>query len=163
MLKDKVLAALNAQINKEWFSEYLYLSMAANMDTQGYHGLAHWLKVQAGEEHTHGDKIYKYILDRCSTVKLMAIAEPQQAWKSPLEAFDAAYKHEQKISASINEILELAMAEKDYATVNFLQWFVAEQVEEESQTAEIVQTLQMAGASVGGIFALDHHLGHRGK
>jgi ferritin len=162
-MKDKVTAALNAQINKEFFSEYLYLAMSADMDAKGFRGLAQWLKAQADEEHTHGDKIYKFILDCSAKVKLTAMAEPQQSWKSPLDAFEAAYKHEQMITASIYDIVALAEAEKDLATVNFLQWFVAEQVEEERQTAEIVQSLQMAGASIGGVFALDHHLGKRGK
>jgi ferritin len=162
-MKEKILAALNAQINKEFYSEHLYLAMSANLETQGFKGLAKWLKVQAGEEHIHADKIFTHVLERSSKIKLFSIAEPQQEWKSPLEAFEAAYKHEQVITASIYDIIDLAAAEKDHATVNFLQWFVSEQVEEELQTAEIVQSLRMAGASIGGVFALDHHLGKREK
>jgi len=161
MLKPKVLKALNDQINEEIFSAYLYYAMSAWFETQKFSGFAAWMRVQAVEEMKHADKIYKFILERGGEVELKAVAAPKATWKTPLEAFEAALKHEEHITACIHKLLELARAEKDYPTEIMLGWFVTEQVEEEAQTGDIVDKLKMVGTSVGGVFHLDHRLGKR--
>ncbi|MFQ3675174.1 MAG: ferritin [Endomicrobiia bacterium] len=161
MLKPQIEKELNNQLNRESFSAYLYLSMAAYFENENLKGFAHWLKVQAKEETGHAMKFFNHIIERNGKVSLEKIDAPKTVWNSPLEAFQDAYEHEKKITNFINEILEIAKSEKDYATDNFLQWFVSEQVEEEAQTLEIVQKLKQINASVGGLLVLDHHLGKR--
>ena len=163
MLSKKMEKALNGQVNAELYSAYLYLSMAANFTAQNWVGAAKWMRVQAGEENGHGMKIYDFILECNSKVVLEQIAKPQTQWATPLAAFEAAYAHEQKVTGMINDLVNLAQAEKDHATANFLQWFVKEQVEEEAQSLLIVQQLRLIGDSKGSMFMLDHQLGKRGE
>jgi ferritin len=162
MLATTMQEEFNQRINDELYSWYLYLALSAYFSTLNLHGFAHWLKVQAGEEMTHAQKNYNYIIERNGTVNLKLIAAPAAAWDSPLAAIKAAYEHEQKVSQIYNRFIEKAMAEKDHAAVVFLQWFVNEQVEEEAQTLDIVQKLEMAKGSTGGLLVLDHHLEKRG-
>ena len=137
--------------------------MAAFCQSKNFKGLAHWFKLQAGEEHSHAMKIFEYILERGAEIKLEKIDQPQASYKTILAAFEAAYKHEQFITSSINDIYALAVAEKDYATQIFLQWFIKEQVEEEANASEMVENLKMAGDKPGTIMVIDHHAGKRGK
>lgn len=161
MLSEKILDALNKQINAEFYSAYLYLAMSAYFEARNLKGFANWMRVQAQEETTHAMRIYDYVVERGGRVRLMAIEQPPVEWGSPLEAFEAAYNHEVKITGMINELVNLAMEEKDYATYNMLQWFVAEQVEEEASTDEIVQKLKMLGEDSRGILMIDRELAQR--
>ncbi len=162
-IKKEMVEQLNLQLNRELYSAYLYLSMAAYFETLNLKGFAHWLKVQYQEELGHAMKFFEHIIERNAEVKLDKIDAPKTSWNSPEEAFNDVYEHEKKITNYIHSILELAKNIKDYATENFLQWFVAEQVEEEAQSLEILQKLKACKNSVGGLFALDHQLGKRGK
>jgi len=162
MISEKVLKALNEQIGKEIFSSYLYLSMASYFDAIDLPGFAKWMKVQATEELGHAKKIYGFIYDRGGRVELPAIEKPKCEWESPLRAFEDAYGHEVFITKSIYSILDIAKEEKDYATKEFLQWFVKEQVEEELQVELIVKNLKKLGDSPIAIYMLDKELGNRG-
>jgi ferritin len=163
MLSSKMQKALNDQINAELFSSYLYLAMAADMTAKNLDGVGHWFEVQAEEEHGHAMKFYKFVLERQGVVKLAAIQEPPARWASALAAFEATYEHEQKVTAMIHKLLDLAVAEKDHATASFLKWFVDEQVEEEANAAETVAKLRMVGDAKGGLFMLDRALAQRGS
>jgi len=160
MLSDKLQDAFNGQLNAEYYSSYLYLSMAAYFESKNLRGLAHWMGVQAKEELGHAMKLYGHIHDRRGRVTLAAIDAPPTDWKSPLAAFEDAFKHEQKVTAMIADLVRKAAADKDDAAGIFLQWFVTEQVEEEKQTDEIVHVLKMVGDSAQ-ILMLDAHLGKR--
>ncbi|MDW8055922.1 MAG: ferritin [Elusimicrobiota bacterium] len=160
-LSENIQKELNAQLNRELFSAYLYLSMAAYFEKENLKGFAHWFKLQAKEEVSHAMKFFEYIIERNAEVELTQIDKPKKDWAQPLEALKDTYEHEQKVTDYIHKILDLAIKEKDYATQNFLQWFVAEQVEEEAQALEILQKLEKSKDSVGSLFVLDHHLGKR--
>ncbi|MEZ0396734.1 MAG: ferritin [Anaerolineales bacterium] len=153
--------AINAQINKEFFSAYLYLSMAAYFEDQNLPGFARWLRVQADEERGHAMKFYDFLLERGGKVELQAIAAPPQTWTSALEAFKEVQAHEAKVTASINALYELALAEKDYPAQVLLHWFITEQVEEEKNAAEIVAQLERIEAHGSAVLMLDHRLGKR--
>jgi len=127
--------AMNDQINKELFSSYLYLSMAAYFENKNLMGFAHWMRVQEGEEREHAMKFYDFILERGGQVVLKAIDAPATTWNSNLELFREVAKHEGEVTASINTLYELALAEKDYPAQVMLQWFINEQVEEEKNAA----------------------------
>ena len=161
MLNPKVQDALNKQINAELFSEYLYLSMAAYFETQDLKGMAHWMVVQAGEERQHAMRIFDFINDRSGRVALTAIEAPKGEWKSPLEAFEDAYKHEVKISTMINDLMNLVAVERDGAGHDFLEWFAREQVEEEATAQLIVAQLKRVGDSGVGLHLIDQQLGGR--
>ena len=160
-MKAKINDALNKQINEEMFSSYLYLSMAAWFESQNLKGFGHWMKVQAGEENKHAMKFFEYVHDAGGVVKLEAIKAPKSTWKSPLEVFQESSAHEAHITACINNLVETAMAEKDFAALNMLQWFVSEQVEEEANATEILQKLVMIDTSKGGLLYLDKELKKR--
>jgi ferritin len=161
MLSKKMEGALNDQINKEFYSNYLYLSMAAHFDSGNLKGFGHWLRVQAKEEAEHAMKFYEYLIQRGGKVTLQPIAAPPSDWKSNKLVFQDAYQAEQKVTGLITKLLELAKSEKDYATENFLQWFVKEQVEEENTAHEVLQKLQMIGSDGSALFMLDAELGKR--
>jgi ferritin len=153
--------ALNEQTNAELYSAYLYLSMVAYFESVNLPGFANWMKVQTQEELMHAMKIYDFVNERGGRVVLKAIEAPPTEWESPLDAFEAAYKHEQKVTGLINNLVNLAIEEKDHATNSFLQWFVNEQVEEESSVDEVVQKLKMVEKAPGGQFMIDRELGQR--
>jgi ferritin len=153
--------ALNEQINKELFSSYLYLSMAAYFEDKNLPGFANWMRIQADEEREHAMKFYDFILERGGRVLLAAIDAPPAEWKSNLEAFEAAAAHEAKVTASINALYELAMKEKDYPAQVMLQWFITEQVEEEKNAADVIAQLKMVEAHDTAVLMLDHRLGKR--
>ncbi|MBM4032076.1 MAG: ferritin [Planctomycetes bacterium] len=161
MLSKKMEEALNKQLNAELFSSYLYLAMAADFEAKNLPGFAHWLKVQAKEEHGHGMKFYEHINDRRGRVTLAAIAAPPAEWKTPLAAFEVVLEHEKKVTGLINALVELAAKEKDNATGVMLQWFVTEQVEEEKNADYIVAQLGMIGESAHGLIMLDRALAQR--
>ncbi len=161
MIKSKIQDALNKQLNAELYSSYLYLSMAAYFESVSLKGFANWMRVQAQEELAHAMKFYDYVNERGGRVKLTSISAPSTQWDSPLAAFKQVYEHEQKVTKLINDLVTLAISEADHATNNFLQWFVAEQVEEESSADEIVQKLKLLGEDRSGLFMLDQELGQR--
>lgn len=161
-MNKKIQDALNEQINAELYSSYLYLSMSAYFESINLQGFANWMRVQSQEEVTHALKIFDFINERASRVILARIEKPPVEWNSPLEVFQAAYKHEQKVTGMINRLVDMSIKEKDHALNNFLQWFVAEQVEEESSASDIAQKLELIGESGNGIFMMDRELGKRG-
>ena len=161
MLKKKVETALNKQINAETYSAYLYLSMAAWAHDKNLNGVANWMQVQAQEEMFHAMKIYGYVNDRGGRVKLTAIEGPPTDWKSPLDLFQAVYKHEQHVTSLIHNLVDVAQKEKDRSTESMLQWFVDEQVEEEASADDIVQQLKFAGEKGPGLFMIDRELQQR--
>ncbi len=161
MLSKKMEAALNKQVVAEYYSAYLYMAMSAYFETVNLGGFAGWMQAQAMEELSHGTKIFHYVNERGGRVWLDAIDKPPLKWASPLAVFQATLKHEQKVTGLINKLVDLAIKEKDHATENFLQWFVAEQVEEEASADEILQKLKMIGKDGGGLFMIDRELGQR--
>jgi ferritin len=161
MLSKKIENVINKQINAELWSAYLYLSMSAYFESINLGGFANWMRVQAQEEVGHAMKFYHHVIERKGRVMLAAIAIPTVNWKSPLNAFEDAFKHEQKVTGMIDDIANIAAAEKDHATSSMLQWFIDEQVEEESSTDAIVQKLKIIGTNTGGLFMLDRELAQR--
>ncbi|MBW1701958.1 MAG: ferritin [Deltaproteobacteria bacterium] len=161
MLNEKMERALNGQINAEMYSAYLYLSMSAYFESISLRGFASWMKVQAQEEMVHAMKFYAFINERGGRVILKSIEAPATEWASPLAAFEGVSQHEQKVTALINDLVELASKEHDYASGIFLQWFVTEQVEEEDSANEVVQKIKLMGDAKGGLFMLDRELGQR--
>lgn len=161
MISQKMEEAINKQINEEMYSAYLYLAMAGYFAEQNLMGFQNWLFVQYHEELGHAEKFYRYLIERGGKVKLMAIKEPPDSWKGPREAFEAVLKHERHITGKINELVELAEAEKDRATFAMLQWFVGEQVEEEANAQEILARLEMVGEHKQGLLMIDRELAQR--
>ena len=161
MLKKKMLKGMNDQINAEMFSSYLYLSMENYFQSISLGGFAAWMRAQAQEEMMHAMKFYDFIHERGGKVSLEAIAKPETNWESPLAAFEAVLAHEQHVTSLINDLVDLAIGEKDHATNIFLQWFVSEQVEEEASVADVIAKLKLVDQTPGGAFMLDKDLATR--
>ncbi len=161
MLSEKMTKSLNKQLNAELYSSYLYLAMSAHFQSINLAGFANWMRVQAQEELVHAVKFYDFINSRAAKVNLLVVEAPPGKWDSPLAAFEHVSDHEQKVTELINGLVNQAVEERDHATNNFLQWFVTEQVEEESSANEIVQKLKLIGDSGGGLFMLDQELAQR--
>jgi ferritin len=161
MLGTQMEKALNVQLNAETYSAYLYLSMSAYFHSLSLGGFANWMRVQAQEELVHAMKFYDFINDRGGRVTLTAVDAPPTEWDSPLAAFEAAYKHEQKVTGLINDLVDLALKERDHASHIFLQWFVTEQVEEEDSANDVIQQIKLMSGAQGGMFMLDRELGQR--
>lgn len=160
-MKPEIQDAFNKQINAELFSSYLYLSMSSYFESKDLPGMAAWMRVQAQEEVIHAMKFFDFINERRGRVILTGIGSPKTEWSSPLEAFEDAFKHECGISARINSLVDLAAEEKDHAAAAFLQWFVTEQVEEESSVDVIASKLRMFGDQPMGLVMLDKELAAR--
>ena len=158
MLSPKIQSALNAQINAELHAFYTYLSMSAYFTAENFPGFAAWMRHHSDEEMVHAMKIYDFVNDRRGVVKLAAIGDPRTEWGSPLEVFEDALKHEQHVTALINNLVKLAREEGDYATDSFLQWFVDEQVEEESIVDAKIQDLKHIGSTKSALFLLDRDM-----
>lgn len=161
MIGKEMEKALNEQINAELYSAYIYLAMAAYFEAENLPGCASWMRVQVQEETVHAMKFYDFLNERGGRVVLEAIEGPPKEWKSPLAAFEAAYEHEQYITGRINKLVDLAIAEKDHAANAFLQWFVNEQVEEETSVEAVVRNFKMAEKAPGAMFMIDRELGQR--
>ena len=161
MLTEKLSLALNNQLNNELYSAYLYLSMSSYAGSIGLKGSANWFMVQYQEEMVHAMKFYNYINSRGEHVGLQAIDAPPAEFKNLLDMFEQTLKHELTITASINELADLASAEKDHATAIFLQWFVTEQVEEEENDRDIIGKLKLIGDNGQGLLMLDNELAAR--
>jgi len=162
MISPKMESAINEQINKELYSEYLYLAMAAHFEAQNLPGFGKWMKVQASEERGHAMKFWEYLYDRNGKVVLKAIEAPPSTFGKPREVFEEVLVHERKVTASILELNDLAVAEKDAATAILLHWFITEQVEEEKNAFDIIEKLKMSGDQSFGLLFMDQHvLGER--
>lgn len=161
MLDPKMQNALNDQLNFELYSGYLYLSMSSWFESVNLTGFAGWMHIQAQEELVHAMKYFDYIQERSGRSLLTTVEGPDTEWTSPLEAFEDAYEHETKVTGRINKLVDLAIELSDHATNNFLQWFVAEQVEEEASVDEVVQHLKMVSSDSSGLFMLDRELASR--
>jgi len=160
MLNHNLTTQFNKQLNREFYSSYLYLNMAAWCTTNGYKGSANWFMVQHEEERSHAFKIYNYILNQGSEIELLEIKNPKLKCSSLLECFEKSLAHEQKMTKALNELTESAMTEKDYASYGFLQWFITEQIEEEASVSEIIAKLKLVGDG-NGIFMIDSQLSTR--
>ena len=162
MISKAMQDAINEQIKNEFYSAYMYLSMAAYFENKNLPGFAKWLRVQFAEEQTHALKFYDYLIERNGRVSLQAIPQPPVEWEGNLEAFQQVLEHEQKVTGLIYKLYEIALAEKDYASQVELQWFINEQVEEEKNASDIIEQLLMIDARGTAVLMLDHQLGKRG-
>lgn len=160
MLSQQLHEALNAQINAEMWSAYLYLSMSVDAEAKGLKGVANWFYVQFQEEQDHARILMNYILSRDAEVRLQPIAEVRTSWDSPLEMFRDTLEHEQKVTAMINNLAAIAAGDKDYASSNMLVWFIDEQVEEES-AREMIGACEAVEGNKFGLYMLDKELAAR--
>lgn len=161
MLNKKVEEALNAQINAEMWSAYLYLSMAAYCHAEGQPGMAKWFEIQFQEEQDHAKIFFNYVNSRNGRVELKPIAEVPTQWESVLDVFESTLKHEQKVTEMINNLCALATEHNDFATQSMLKWFIDEQVEEEETAQTIIDNIKMIKDNGYGIYMLDKELGAR--
>ncbi len=161
MLSEKMQAALNKQINEELFSAYMYLALSAEVDHRGLPGMANWFRMQYQEELAHADRFFNYILERDGKVELEAIGKPEVEGTTPLSMFEQTLAHEKHITKCIFELKDLARAESDHATDVFLEWFVNEQVEEESSVRDVIDQLKMVDGHANGLFMIDRELAGR--
>lgn len=161
MLQKKMLAALNEQINWEFYSAYLYLAMSARFQALNMPGGANWMNVQFQEELAHAMKFFTYVTDRGGEVKLGAIGEPPRNWESGVEMFEAALGHEQQVTKRIDNLADLALQLKDHATHQILQWFIAEQVEEEASAELLLGKFRLAQDQPGALFHVDTEMAAR--
>jgi len=161
MIKPKIENALNRQVNVELSAFYSYLAMSAYFAFNYMPGSSHWFKVQANEEFDHAMKLNEYIITRGGKVVLTAIEAPKTEWDSCLSVLEEAYAQELKVSALINEIMDLAKSEHDHATEIMLQWFVTEQVEEEDTADSNVERLKLIRNATDEMAIFDRELGQR--
>ncbi len=161
MISKKMEDALLSQLNEEFYSAYLYLAMSAYCSHAEFNGAARWLKLQYEEEHMHATKIYNYLVEQGVQVVLQAMKQPPSEFGSLLDVFQSSLKHEQTMSARLNDLSDEALKEKDHATYNLLQWFVNEQVEEESTLGEILSKLKLVKDDGYGLLMIDTELGNR--
>ena len=158
MISEKMEKAFLYQINKELYSEYLYLSMKAYFANLNLQGFVNWMDVQIQEEHAHAMGMYDYVLERGGNIVLEAIDKPQNSWNSPLDVFKAVLEHEQYVTSLINKLADVAEEEKDRAAMLFINWYIKEQVEEESSVGNVLAQLELIGDDKNGLLALDKEL-----
>lgn len=161
MVSKKLEKAINEQINAEFWSAYLYLSMSAHFSNEGLPGVANWFRIQFQEEQDHALKFMNYLISKGNKVELKPIEKVATSWKSVLNAFEDTLKHEKVVTGLINNLVALARSENDYATENMLQWFVNEQVEEEETAQGMIDALKLIGDNGFGIYTMDKELGQR--
>lgn len=162
MVSKKLETAINKQINAELWSAYLYLSMSMHFAHEGLPGFANWFKVQFQEEQDHAHKFMNYLIAKGNKVELQAIDKVDTSWNSVLHAFEETLKHEKVVTSLINDLVSIAKSENDYASENFLQWFVNEQVEEEDTAQGMIDGLKLIGDNGFGIYTMDKELSTRG-
>ena len=160
-ISNALAEAINQQINNEFNAAYQYLAKAAFLDGGPLKGFGHWMRLQAEEEKTHALKLLDYLNDRNGTVALQTIEAPQPDCSSPLAIFQGSYEQEQKVTAQIHDLYGLALEEKDYATLEILNWFLKEQVEEEEAVRTMIERLELAGDDKGALLLLDAEAGQR--
>lgn len=158
MLSEKMEKAFNDQINAELFSAYLYLSMASYFTSKNLNGFANWMSVQVKEENAHAMLMFNFVHERGSKVTLKGIEQPDNTWKDPIKVYEETLAHEQKVTKMINNLVDIAIQEKDHASANFLQWFVKEQVEEEANPTNILEQLKIVEGKGQGLLLLDREL-----
>lgn len=161
MISNKISSAINAQINWEFWSGYLYLSMANHFESIGRKGIANWFRIQFKEEFAHAQIFINYLNARGAKVVLSPIKEVPSEWVSPLEAFAATLAHERQVTSLINNLYALAEEEKDFATRQMLNWFIAEQVEEEETAQDLIDNFTLVGEDGTGIYQIDAELAKR--
>jgi ferritin len=161
MIKQKVLDALNKQLNQELYASYLYLAMSAHFESASLTGFAAWMRAQSVEEYQHAMKIFDFIHQVDGKIELLKIDAPKISWTSPHQVIQEVYDHEKSVTASIYDLVDLAMSQRDHATTTFLQWFVNEQVEEESSALKVLERITLIGDNKNGLIMLDHELGSR--
>ena len=161
MLDSKLENALNQHVNQELWSAYLYLSMSYDMDHKGFGGIASWFALQAKEEFTHATLFITFIGKRSGKVRLLPVGQVKQEWNTPKDAFEDTLRHEKVVTQKINQLMDLAVELRDYATQNMLKWFVDEQVEEEDTVIKILEKFKRVENSPSGLFELDKELGAR--
>ena len=161
MINEKLEKAFNVQINKEFYSEYLYLSMQAYFERLNLKGFVNWMSVQVQEERAHAMGMFDYLNQRGGNVQLEAIEKPQTDWKSPLDVFEQVLKHEEYVTSSINELMDVAEETKDRAAMSFLNWYLKEQVEEEDNVGNVLATLKLIGDDKKALLMLDKELATR--
>lgn len=161
MISKVMQDAINEQINKELYSSYIYLSMAAYFERKNLPGFGNWLRIQTAEENEHAMKLYNHLLERGGKVELKAIAAPKVDWGSAMDAVKEVLAHEQFVTKSIHELYEVALNEKDYAAQVMLHWFIEEQVEEEANATAILENMQSIETHETAILMLDHRLSKR--
>lgn len=158
MISKKVEETINKQINAELWSAYLYLSMSAYFSSMGLSGFANWMRIQWQEEVAHALKFFDYLNERGGHATLTAIADVPKTWDGPLVAFEEVLKHEYHVTSLINNLMDVAIEEKDHATKSMLQWYVDEQVEEEANAQAIIDNLRLVGGKGDGLLLLDREL-----
>lgn len=163
MISKKTAKAINTQINREFFSAFLYLAMANDAMDKGFKGAANWFNLQYKEEQGHALKFAHYLQEQGVKAEQGAIEKPKGEWKDLLDMFQDALAHEKKVTAWLSDIMTLAVEEKDYATQNMLKWFIDEQVEEEASANDVIWMLEMSAGSKGALFMADKTLGKRGR
>ena len=161
MINEKLEKAFNEQINKEFYSEYLYLSMQAYFERLNLKGFVNWMSVQVQEEHAHAMGMFDYLNRRGGSVVLETIAKPQTDWKSPLDVFEDVLKHEEYVTSTINALTDVADEVKDRAAISFLDWYLKEQVEEEDNVGQVLATLRLIGDDKKALLMLDKELATR--
>ncbi len=161
MISPKLQDALNAQINAEFWSAYFYLSIGMHFDHAGQTGISNWFKIQFKEELAHAEILMNYLNMRGGRVVLAPVAGVPTEWPSVLAAFEDTLKHEQEVTRRINDLYHLATEERDYATTGKLDWFIAEQVEEEETTQVLIDRLKLVGDNGMGLYMIDQELGAR--
>ncbi len=161
MISPKIQDAINAQINAEFWSAYLYLSMGMHFEAEGHAGIANWFRIQFKEEQAHAEIFINYLIQRGGRVELKPIDAVPTEWASPLAAFEATLEHEEKVTSLINNLYALAESEHDYATRGKLDWFVSEQVEEEETAKNLIDRLKLVGDNGLALFMLDQELAAR--
>ena len=163
MVNEKMVRLLNKQLNQELYSSYLYLQMSAFFDGEKLNGFAAWMRIQSEEEYKHAMKLYDYILQVNEKVVLQKIDAPNNKWTTPADVFQDTYKHEKQVTTFIDEIVDTALTDKDFATFNFLQWFINEQVEEEATALMILDKIKVLGDNKTGLFFLDREMAGRAR
>ena len=161
MISDKIKDILNEQINKEFYSAYLYLSMSAYFAEVGLYGFSNWAKVQSKEEIDHGMILFEYVIGRNSQVHLTQLETPSFEMKSPLSVFEQIYNHERSITSAIDCVAEMTESDCDLATRNFIDWYLKEQIEEEAMVSRIISKLKAFGEEKSALYLIDRELGAR--
>ena len=161
MLNEKMEKEFNEQINKELFSAYLYLDMKSRFSEMNLQGFVNWMDVQVQEEKAHAMGMYDYVLERGGKVELLAIDKPEVEGKTPLEIFEQVLKHEEFVTSRINHLMDVADEVRDRAALSFLDWYLKEQVEEESNVGGVLATLRLIGEDKKALLMLDKDLAAR--
>lgn len=161
MINEKMEKAFNDQINKELYSEYLYLSMKAYFERLNLKGFVNWFNVQVQEEHAHAMGMFDYLNQRGGKVELELIEKPETDWESPLACFEQVLTHEEFVTSRINALMDVAEETKDRAALSFLDWYLKEQVEEEDSVGSVLATLRLIGDDKKALLMLDKDLSTR--